>query len=116
MKVSARLPEGSAVFLVPSANAASRVARAVCVRSIRSSPYPWCPTPPRETRAADDNFAAGDATLRDDIAKLCPARMEHHAQDAVDAEPGMPEAGAVHKLDSMRPYLFSFPATLTVTE
>src|SRR4029453_7945099 len=33
LKVSARLTEGSAAFLVPSANAASRVARAVCVRS-----------------------------------------------------------------------------------
>ena len=54
---------------------------------------PWCPTQPRETRAADDNFAAGDATLRDDIAKLCPARVQHHAQDAVDAEPRVPEAG-----------------------
>jgi hypothetical protein len=71
-------------FLVPSANAASRVARAVL-------PYPWCPTPPRETRAADDNFAAGDAILRVDIAKLCPACLEHHVPGAVEAEPGVPE-------------------------
>src|SRR4030095_5949462 len=90
------LPEWSAAFLVPSAYTATRVARALCVRSIRSSRIPWCPTPPRETRAADDNFAAGDATLRDDIAKLCLSRMQHHAQDTVDAEPGMPEAGVGH--------------------
>jgi hypothetical protein len=25
-----------------------------------------------------------------------PARVEHHAQHAVDTEPGMPEAGVVH--------------------
>ena len=56
---------------------------------------PWCPTPPRETRAAGDNFAAGDATLRDDIAKLCPARVQHHAEDAVDAEPGIKAVGGM---------------------
>jgi hypothetical protein len=96
--VPARCRRGSAAFLVPSAYAASRVARAVCVRSIRSTRIPWCPTPPRETRTADDNFAAADATLRDDIAKLCPARVPHRAEDAVDAELGMPGAGvgAVH--------------------
>jgi hypothetical protein len=25
-----------------------------------------------------------------------PARMQHHAQDAVDAEPGVPETSVVH--------------------
>ena len=93
---SGSLPEGGArPFLVPSVYAASRVARAVCVRSIRSSRIPWCPTPRRETRAAADNFAARDATLRDDIATLCPSGVQHHAQDAVDAKPGVPEAGVV---------------------
>jgi hypothetical protein len=59
-----------------------------------------------------------------------PARVQHHPQDTVDAEPGVPEAGVVHfcggflcfmtmsrnKLDSIKPYLFSFPATSMVTE
>src|SRR5262245_61342534 len=29
-----------------------------------------------------------------------PVRVENHAQDAVDAEPGMPEAGACHRLST----------------
>ena len=66
--------------------------------------------PPRETRAAGDNSAAGGATLRDDIAKLCPACVQHHAQEAVDAEPGVPEAGVgvVHVAFGPRGSHFSF--------
>jgi hypothetical protein len=49
--------------------------------------------PPRETRAAGDNFAAGDAKLRDDIAKLCRRRLQAH----VDTEPRPVDVLLLHR-------------------
>src|SRR5262245_13574859 len=51
---------------------------------------PRCATPSRETRV---ELHARRRHLCDDIAKLCPTRVQPYAQDAVDAEPGVPEEG-----------------------
>src|SRR5262245_27826110 len=56
---------------------------------------PRCATPSRETWVAGDNFTAGGGNLCDDTAKLCPTRVQHHAQDAVDAEPGCQRRASV---------------------
>jgi hypothetical protein len=35
--------------------------------------------------------------------RRAPAHMQHHAQDAVDAEPGVPEAGSRCRSSALRP-------------
>src|SRR5262249_28132287 len=54
--------------------------------------------PPRAPDLAPHRERPPELDADDEPRLRAPARMQHHAQDAVDAEPGMPEAGVVHFL------------------
>src|SRR5262249_59697558 len=48
--------------------------------------------PPRATNFAPQRQRPPELDADDEPFLRAPARVQHHAQDAVDAEPGMPEA------------------------
>ena len=66
------------------------------VALLRWPPRHWLVEPPRLSNLASSGDRPPELDA-DDEPRLCvPSRLQHHAQDAVDAEPGVPEAGVVH--------------------
>ena len=56
----------------------------------------WLVEPPRAPDLASQRERPPELDTDDGSSLCAPASLQHHAQDAVDAEPGVLEAGVVH--------------------